>query len=275
VLYDTFPPESRRRLYGHGFTLYCGLLDDIEIDREQPVERALAGDFDWVVVGSIWRADSRWARLRGRVRLAVLDGSDYPWPFPWSSRLMRHPLQWLGLPRRSRSLPYFKRELVRGRHMRPIAFSIPEEHIVSAPPEKTKLLGAHVVDPEVAETVGAATRYAFDDQEAYYADLRAARFGVTMKREGWDAMRHYEVAAAGAVPCFRDLERKPPTCAPHGLRDGVNCLAYSSAGALLTRLETMTPEEYERLQAGALNWARANTTRVRARQFLNALNAPA
>jgi len=274
-LYDSFPPERSRQLYGHGFTLYCGLLEDIEIDRTRPLERALAGEFDWVVVGSIWRSDGRWEQLRGRVRLAVVDGSDYPWPFPWSSRLMRHPLRWLRLPRRSRSLPYFKRELVRGRHMRPIAFSIPEEHIVPAPPEKTKLLGAHVVDREVAQRIGGATQYAFEDQEAYYADLRASQFGVTMRREGWDAMRHYEVAAAGAVPCFRDLDRKPPSCAPHGLQDGVNCVAYADAEALSTRLETMAPDEYRRLQAGALSWARANTTRARAHQFLNALSAPA
>ena len=36
-----------------------------------------------------------------------------------------------------------------------------------------------------------------------------SRFGVTTKKSGWDCMRHYELAASGCVPCFRDLEEKP------------------------------------------------------------------
>ena len=93
--------------------------------------------------------------------------------------------------------------------------------------------------------------------------------------EGWEAMRHYEIAAAAAVPCFRGLADKPPLCAPHGLRDGVNCVAYTDAGALLARLDSMPDEEYARLQSGALDWARANTTRARAEQFLSGLNVRA
>jgi len=41
-----------------------------------------------------------------------------------------------------------------------------------------------------------------------------------MKRGGWDCLRHYEIAAAGAVPCVRQLEGKPSSCAPHGLQAG-------------------------------------------------------
>ncbi|HET8587337.1 MAG TPA: glycosyltransferase family 1 protein [Candidatus Limnocylindria bacterium] len=276
VLYETFPTEHRGALYGRGFTLYSGLLEDIEIDRVQALRRAQLGEFDLVVVGDVWRHWGWWSQLRGRVpKLAVLDGSDYPWPFPWSTQFLRHPAMWPRLPRRSRKVAYFKRELVRGRHMHPIAFSIPEQHVVATPPEKHELFGRHVVDPEVAARVGAATGYAFASQEEYFADLRAARFGITTKREGWDAMRHYEIAAAGAVPCVRDLARKPGSCAPHGLRDGVNCVAYTSAETLLSRVEAMPAVEYDRLQAGALAWARANTTRTRAQEFLSVLNVPA
>jgi hypothetical protein len=275
ILYDTYPAERRARLYGRSFTLYGGLLEDIDVDRWQVLRRAVDGEFDLVILGDLWRHWGWWAQLEGQVPLVVLDGRDYPWPFPWSGRLLRRPRIWRHLPRRSSRTPYFKRELVRGRGMHPIAFSIPEEHVVAAPPPKTKLLGLHVVDEQVAARVGAATSYAFVDEEEYFADLRAARFGITVKREGWEAMRHYEIAAAGAVPCFRALDVKPPRCAPHGLRDGVNCVAYTDAGDLLARLESMKPEEYERLQSAALDWVRANTTRARAEQFLSALNVPA
>ncbi len=158
--------------------------------------------------------------------------------------------------------------------MRPIAFSIPEEKIVAEPPVKEKLLAAHVVDEEVANRVGASSTYVFDAEEDYYADLRASRFGVTTKRAGWDCLRHYELAANGCVPCFRDLDRKPASCAPHGL-DESNCVTYHDADGLLATLDAIDDDEYERLQRGALAWARANTTRERALAFLAALDLAA
>jgi len=157
------------------------------------------------------------------------------------------------------------------RHVKPIAFSIPEEKLATGDEPKTKLLATHVVDPEVQALVpGTATSYAFEDEADYYADLRSSRFGITTKRQGWDAMRHYEQAAAGCVPCFRDLHRKPATCAPHGL-DETNCVPYTDPRALLARLEAMGEDEYAALRRGALEWARRNTTRVRATEFLRAI----
>jgi hypothetical protein len=159
-------------------------------------------------------------------------------------------------------------ERLLARHVRPIAFSIPEEHLATGPVERTRLLATHVVDPEVAALVpGSVHRYAFEREEDYRADLRASRFAITTKKAGWDTLRHYEVAAAGAIPCVRDLDRKPPRCAPHGLH-AANCVPYSDAGSLLRRLEGMRPDEEARLRAGALAWARDNTTRARAESFL-------
>src|SRR5204863_8665429 len=85
---------------------------------------------------------------------------------------------------------------------------------------KANLLPRHIVDPEVrARVAGASAAYAFDSEADYYADLQRARFGITTRRSGWDCLRHYEIAANGAVPCFRDLTLKASTCAPHGLGD--------------------------------------------------------
>jgi hypothetical protein len=158
------------------------------------------------------------------------------------------------------------------RAIRPIAFSIPEEKIVDEPPEKLKPFPTHVVDAEVAGRIGAKAEYAFDSEDDYYADLRASRFGITTKRAGRDCLRHYELAASGCVVCFRDLDRKPTTTAPHGLEPGRNCLTYREANELLRRIHAMTEGEYETLQAGVLQWARANSTRRRAEQFLDALS---
>jgi hypothetical protein len=48
-------------------------------------------------------------------------------------------------------------------------------------------------------------------------------------------------------------------------------LTYDDADGLLRRLEAITDDEYETLQAGGLEWVRANSTRRRAEQFLETL----
>jgi hypothetical protein len=296
ALYRSYPVERRSGLYGHGFSLY-GLLEDIDVDRERPVERALQGHFDLVVFADIWRTFQGFARLgvalaESGVRAAVVDTADRVEMYPYAGRWWRRPRWWL-LPRAHVRFPYFKREITPdtwffryfmvfprfmasalppARGVRPIAFSIPEVKIVAAPPPKTKLLGSHIVDPDAALRFGrVGTAYTFESEAEYYEDLRASRFGVTMKRAGWDALRHYEIAANGCVPCFRDLRRKPTLCAPHGLGPG-NSVAYSEAAELERSLDAIGDEEYSRLQRAAIEWARANSTRARATEFLRELD---
>ena len=44
---------------------------------------------------------------------------------------------------------------------------------------------------------------------AYYIDYNKSYYGVTMKKAGWDCMRHYEILANHCVPYFIDLESCP------------------------------------------------------------------
>jgi hypothetical protein len=291
ISYRSYPHVDR--LYGRGFTLY-GLLEDEPVDRRLVMDRARRGEYDLIVFGDIWRYFGSFVELLPSLddtRVAFLDGADFPAPYPYGSAFWRVP-QWWTLPRAHKRGTYFKRELTEAtvqrryllpvpaslavrlpfaRSVRPIAFSIPEEKIVGEPPAKQKPFGAHVVDPEVAERIGAASSYAFERETDYYRDLQISRFGITMKRAGWDALRHYEIAANGCVPCFRDLDRKPPRCAPHGLEPGVNCLNYRNADDLMDQIELFADDEYAALQDGALGWARANSTRRRAAEFLEAM----
>jgi hypothetical protein len=296
-LYADYPRERLARLHGRGFTL-ARLLEDVDVDRDRCLARARDGAFDLVVFTDIWRTFGLWTewapQLEGR-RLAVVDGSDRVEPFPYAGQWWREPAWW-GLPRIQGRARHLKREVTpwtwwfasfgllppgvarrvgRLRGMGPISFAVPAGLVVDAPPAKAKDWPAHVVDPEVAGHVGGRTGYAFEDAGAYHADLRASRFGVTVKRAGWDALRHYEIAAAGAVPCFRGLRGKPATCAPHGLVDGVNCLAYDDADELLARVAALDGAGYAALQAGALTWARESTTVVRAAAFLHACGVTA
>ena len=288
-LYTDFPDSWRSSQYGRGFTLYSGSLEPIEIDRTSTRERLHAGEFDLLVIGDIWRCYGTFAELlpfAGETPIAVVDGVDSEAPVPYEPRWWLRPSVW-SLPRPHRHATYFKRELTPRttwfrtyllnpvarrppRSMRPISFGIPEHLVSTSVPEKTKEFPAHVVDVEVAARVGAASSYAFADEDAYYADLRAARFGITTKRGGWDCMRHYEVAASGCVVCFRQLSAKPASCAPHGLGPS-NTLEYSDAEDLLARVGALTPEAERELQEAALAWARKNTTRAVATRFLREL----
>ncbi len=294
-LYASQDPERRGAVHGRGFTL-GGLLEDVEVDRQRCLDRAREGEFDLVVFADIWRTFGVWAQwapqLRGQ-RMAIVDGGDRVEPFPYSGLWWRVPAWWL-LPRAEPRARHFKREVTpwtwwfgsylllppgvarrvgRLRGLAAIAFAIPAERIADSPPAKSKDWPEHVVDPEVAARVGGHVGHVFSDAGAYHADLRASRFGVTARRGSWDTLRHYEIAAAGAVPCFRRLERKPPTCAPYGLTPGVNCLSYRDADDLLAQTRALGDARYAALQAGALDWARANSTEARARAFLRACGA--
>jgi hypothetical protein len=289
-LYDSYPVEQRGDLYGHGFSLY-GLLPDVPVDRHRPLERARNEEFDLVVFADIWSTFGGFAGLAPSIRdvpMAVLDGADRQEPYPYAGLWWRKPVWWT-LPRAHKRAIYFKRELTPQtgwfrsflllpppvanrlpsiRRMREISFSFPAEKLLTEPPPaKQRLLASHVVDPEVASRLGVGTTYAFSDETAYYADLRSSRFGITVKRAGWDCLRHYEQAANGCVPCFRDLDHKPPRCAPHGL-DDTNCVCYRDYDDLMRRIEAIDDAHYSSLQAGALAWAHANTTVRRAERFL-------
>lgn len=300
AMYRSYPEERAGALYGRGFSLYR-TLEDVPTDRFYVFRDLKEGRFDLVVFSDIWRQTGFFVEtmpwLSRAPRVAILDGADTPVPYPYSSVMLRVPGWWIhGL--RDRHSVYFKRELIPEvlikeqpvsraplyhrlvrllpsslcralpiRRFRPIAFSFPEEKIVSAPPRKLKQFPAHIVDSEVAAVVGGQPTYAFANEAEYYADLQASRFGVTCKRAGWDCMRHYEIAANGAVVCFRNLKDKPVTCAPHGLTE-YNSISYEDASDLLERVSRLTEDEYARLLRGAMIWAKSNTTVARARQFL-------
>lgn len=265
------------KLYGRGFGLY-GLLPDIDVDRRNVFGRS----WDLVVTAVLWRDYGYWQQawkvFGPRVRHAVVDGSDWPWIYPYGPIWLR-PDRWY-LPRAHRRATYFKREWTRcsmlatGRHIRlePLAISYPAEKMLSEVPEKSQDFQSHIVDLEVGERLGRKLAheraYTFEHESEYLTDLRASRFGVTTKRAGWDALRHLEIAAAGAVPCFRRLEDKPPTCAPHGLVDGKNCVSYLDADDLFRRVGTISEDQRRRLAQGALAWAHENTTEQRAESFL-------
>lgn len=289
----SFTAEQRSQLYGHGFTLY-GLLPERQVDRTLIWKRLEAGWFDLVILGNIWRQFGLLPQLlksmrHGRTRLLLLDGDDDARLYPVSlARLKQHGLQIPGplqaLAGRTRyakreldlQQPQHWRELLLPARLRPqlrrlfrrqllnpqpCSFSIPAQWIRTPDPHrKTKLLPRHIVDDEVRSLLeDSQANYAFSSQQDYFNDLGQARFGITTRRAGWDCLRHYEIAAAGSVPCFRDLQQKPALCAPHGLGTD-NCVIYTSAADLHMQLQTMASDRYMNLLAASHAWVQRHTT---------------
>ena len=84
----------------------------------------------------------------------------------------------------------------------PIAFSIPEEKIVDNIQSKTKLLSSLIP--------GDTSTYIYDNETDYYNEYKQSMFAITIKKAGWDCMRHYEILANGTIPYFPDIEKCPP-----------------------------------------------------------------
>ena len=51
--------------------------------------------------------------------------------------------------------------------------------------------------------------YIYDTEETYYKQYAESMFGVTMKKNGWDCVRHYEIMANACVPLFLGLDQCP------------------------------------------------------------------
>jgi len=270
---------------GGGFSLY-GLLTEPQggIDRSFIWQRLAGGWFDAVLISNVWRQWGsllQWHELLATQPLLLLDGDDDQRLYPRSGTRLRQFGIGTGLTNllQQPTTHIFKRELTNrsrkwglGLNIHPLAFSIPESLISSKLPNKSHLFPSHIVDRDLSDKLGASANYVFVDEQSYRSDLACSRFGITTRRAGWDCLRHYEIAAAGTVICFRDLYQKPTTCAPHGLIDGLNCISYSSSDDLLKRIDTLSVQEEVELQNAALAWAKSASTKNRALQLLNYAN---
>lgn len=118
---------------------------------------------------------------------------------------------------------YYKRELLPQdiHRAHPISFSFPsywtpgKEHL-----ESKKI---HIMSEYSPNNQGRR----FETEEEYYKQYSKSLFGYTMKKAGWDCMRHYEILGAGALPYFADIENKPETTMatwPINLQKDVNSL---------------------------------------------------
>jgi len=282
-------------LHGLGFTL-TGLLQNIDIDREDIFKKIQTNYFDYIVFPSIYRQYNLFKKLNKWLtpsRTVFVDGSDKSRHLSEFTFYLKKTFFGFS-PKIFPDSLYFKRELedrtysrfpnspvykllnkffpVNRNNIRPISFGIPEEKISNYFPEKEKKWPVHIVDEGLISYIpGSFTSYAFDNEKDYYSDLQKSEYGITTKRAGWDCMRHYEIAANRSIICFKNLDHKPMSCAPFDLQDGINCINYSSFNDLEKKIKNLSKQDYMRLIENSFNWVKSKTTKNIALYFLEIL----
>lgn len=298
-LYKNSFLDEKSRLRGNGFSLY-GLLEDyneLEKLRSRDFKKDINHKKDLVVLNDIMIQYGlfEWLIKKGHRKIAILDGADFPYFYPYQSLRLCISINPKVLFSNLTNALYFKREYINDsilfrkpflpmilgfdkknflKKVKKISFSIPEEKIFIVTKEnKSKTFNSHIVDSEIAfiESQNSSS-YVFENENDYYKDLQKAKFGITTKRRGWDCLRHYELAANGAVLCFKNLNQKPLNCAPHGLIDGFNCISYSNYADLKSKIKNISDQEYSNLLKNNYDWIKKQTTITRAQEFLSHFN---
>jgi hypothetical protein len=296
VLYENCPvPNSE--IYGNSFTIWKEVKENSKSNRKNIYTRLYNGEFEFLIFGSIHRQKGDLQKIElSAINCPVifLDGEDMRYPYTFQG-VLRYLFEWIN--RRQRGMSgrpehgsevfnsalenngyYFKREKTditsKSNNIHPISFSIPEQKIRDSQPQKTQLFQTHVqcsVAYELNEVEDNCTNEPiFESESNYYEDISASKYGITMKKGGWECMRHYEIAANWTVPCFYNLLQKPSECAPHGLRDLENCIVFSDARELKQKIEYVERNGiYEILQENAVKWVKKNTCRRKAQYVLD------
>lgn len=171
-------------LWGKGFSSTY-LIDKDTVDRTDIEEKIKDKYFDLIIYGAVKRCLDYYdlvSSIYPSNKIILIDGDDFTGASPLS---IKH--------------PYFKRELLDNK-MIPIHFAIPECKITKIKLEKTQ---------EYGSIIPGQGGYKFDIEQEYYNDYNKSYYGVTMKKAGWDCMRHYEILANHCIPYFTDLHECP------------------------------------------------------------------
>ena len=175
-----------RHLWG-GMTAFW-LIGDNNIDRTNIEEKIKDQYYDLVVYGVINRCKDYYdlvSKYYPANKIILIDSAD---------ETILNPLYEKHL--------YFKRELVTNhKNLLPISFGIPTSKLAIPNTNKTQEYAACI--PGQPET------YIFKSEQPYYEDYQKSYYGVTMKKAGWDCMRHYEILGNYCMPYFVGLEDCP------------------------------------------------------------------
>jgi hypothetical protein len=186
-LYKEYEDKIHPQHLWGGMTTFW-LIGDNNIDRTNIEEKIKDRYYDLIIYGAIKRCKNYYDLVSKHYpanKVILIDGND-------ESDL--NPLYHKHL--------YFKRELVENhKNLLPITFGIPTDKLATTTVLKTQ---------EYATCIpGQQDTYIFKEEKPYYEDYQKSYYGVTMKKAGWDCMRHYEILGNYCMPYFIGLENCP------------------------------------------------------------------
>jgi len=175
-----------QHLWG-GMTTFW-LIGDNNIDRTNIEEKIKDRYYDLIIYGAIKRCKDYYelvSKYYPTNKVILIDGDDESDLDPLYQKHL-----------------YFKRELIEDhKNLLPITFGIPTNKL--AAPNILKTQDYATCIPGQPET------YIFKSEQPYYEDYQKSYYGVTMKKAGWDCMRHYEILGNNCMPYFIGLEDCP------------------------------------------------------------------
>jgi hypothetical protein len=175
-----------QHLWG-GMTAFW-LIGDNNIDRTNILQKIEDKYYDLIIYGAINRCKDYYdlvSKVYPPNKVILIDSSDEQDLDPLYKKHL-----------------YFKRELVIDHpNLLPISFAIPTSKLTT--PNKNKIQEYATCIPGQPET------YIFKSEQPYYEDYQKSYYGVTMKKAGWECMRHYEILGNYCMPYFIGLEDCP------------------------------------------------------------------
>jgi hypothetical protein len=164
------------------------LIGDNNIDRSNIEEKIKDKYYDLIIYGAIKRCKNYYdlvSKIYPADKIILIDGNDEAELDPLYTKHL-----------------YFKRELQNNHsNLLPITFAFPTDKL--SQPNKTKTQEYATCIPGQPET------YIFKEEKPYYEDYQKSFYGVTIKKAGWDCMRHYEILGNYCMPYFIGLEDCP------------------------------------------------------------------
>ena len=187
TLYNEYEGKINPMHIWGGMTAFW-LIGENNIDRSNIEEKIKDKYYDLIIYGAIKRCKNYYdlvSKVYPTNRIILIDGNDESTLDPLYEKHL-----------------YFKRELVEShKNLLPITFAIPTCKLATPNVNKTKEYATCI--PGQPET------YIFKNEVDYYNDYQKSYYGVTMKKAGWDCMRHYEILANYCMPYFIGLEDCP------------------------------------------------------------------
>jgi hypothetical protein len=186
-LYKEYKDKIHKQCLWGGMTVFW-LIEYNNIDRSNIEEKIKDQYYDLIIYGAIKRCKQYYdlvSKYYPSNKVILIDGNDEPELDPLYTKHL-----------------YFKRELQGSySNVLPITFGIPTCKL--AVPNKNKTQEYATCIPGQPET------YIFKSEQSYYEDYQRSYYGVTMKKAGWDCMRHYEILGNYCIPYFIGLEDCP------------------------------------------------------------------